>query len=402
MKLTTQILIALVLGALAGYLLGERVMPIAFVGTVFLKLIKMIVIPLVVSSIIVGAGSLGDLGSVGRLGGKTFGLYLSTTLVAVLIGLTLANIIEPGAGFEMTTAKVPDLVKEGVPSLGETLLAMIPENPLGAIVEPNIVQAILFSLLFGIALNFVGEVGKPVARFMESVFAVMMRITDWVLKLAPLGVFALIAVTVGESGIAVFVPLAKYCLTVILGLAVQFLVVYPILAWIFVRSNPFRLYRKTSDALAMAFSTASSSATLPVTIECLEKKAGLHNRIVAFVIPLGATMNMDGTALYEAVAALFIAQVYGIDLSIGQQVTVVLLSTIAAIGAAGIPSAGLVTMALVLNAVGLPLEGIGLILSVDRVLDMARTMVNVAGDIVVASAVASSEHALDRGVLNAD
>lgn len=397
-KPANQILLALALGAAAGALLGEKVLVISFVGTLFLKLIKMVVIPLIVSSMIVGVAGL-DIRDLGRVGRKTFALYLGTLAVAVVVGGTLADVIEPGAGVDLGAAARPPALAEEPPSLGEAFLGMVPENPLQALVKPDILQAILFSLLLGVALNFIGERGRPVLAFMESLFAAMMKITDWVLRLAPYGVFALIATTIARSGLGVLIPLAKYCVTVALGLAFQFLVVYPALMYAYLRVNPMRVYKASSEALAMAFSTASSSATLPVTMEALERKVGVENRIASFVVPLGATLNMDGTALYEAVAALFIAQAYGIDLTVGQQATVMIMSALAAMGAAGIPSAGLVTMALVLSAVGLPLEGIGLILSVDRLLDMGRTMVNVAGDVAVAAAVGKSEGAIDLAVL---
>ncbi|MCK5618517.1 MAG: dicarboxylate/amino acid:cation symporter, partial [Candidatus Krumholzibacteria bacterium] len=263
-----------------------------------------------------------------------------------------------------------------------------PANPVKAMAEMQILPLIVFSLLFGAVLTTIGNKGRPLIDLFESLNAAMMKLTDWVIRLAPYGVFALLAAVVAESGPGIFANLGKYMATVLLGLAIHALVTLPILLKLVGGANPKRYFEKVATALTTAFSTASSSATLPLTIDCVETKAKVAPRVSSFVLPLGATINMDGTALYEAVAAIFIAQVYGIDLSFGQQVLIFLTATLAAIGAAGIPSAGLVTMAIVLNAVGLPLEGIGMILAVDRILDMCRTSVNVWGDTVGCTVVA--------------
>jgi Na+/H+-dicarboxylate symporter len=304
-----------------------------------------------------------------------------TTFAAVLVGLIAVNLLQPGAGAPAMAGDVPDVVRTHV-TIGSILLNMVPANPVKAMAEMQILPLIVFSLLFGAVLTTMGEKGKPLMDLFESLNEAMMRLTDWVIQLAPVGVFALLAAVVVETGPGIFANLGKYMATVLLGLTVHALITLPLLLKLVGGANPIRFFGRVAPALTTAFSTASSSATLPLTIDCVETKAKVPSRVASFVLPLGATINMDGTALYESVAAVFIAQVYGIDLSLGQQVLIFLTATLAAIGAAGIPSAGLVTMAIVLNAVGLPLEGIGMILAVDRILDMCRTSVNVWGDTV--------------------
>ena len=271
-------------------------------------------------------------------------------------------------------------------------MGMLPENPLKAMVEVDIVPVIVFALIFGLALTAIGKQATgPLINILEIIYAATLKITDWVMKLAPYGVFALMAVIVGTSGPDIFVSLGKYIFVVLSGLILQVFIVYLFLLVVIAKVNPFKFFNAILEAIMVAFSTASSSATLPISMFCLEKNMGISNRITGFVLPLGATMNMDGTALYEAAAALFIAQAYGITLGLDQQILIVITACLASIGAAGIPSAGLVTMTMVLSAVGLPLEGIGMILAVDRILDMCRTSINVIGDTVIATVIAKSE-----------
>ncbi len=357
------------------------------IGQIFIKLLMMLIVPLIMASMITGVARVGDIRKLGGLGAKTFLYYLVTTFASVLVGLILVNILRPGAGAPTIGGDVPDVVRTQV-TIGSVLLNMIPSNPVKAMAEMQILPLIVFSLLFGAVLTTIGNKGRPLIDLFESLNAAMMKLTDWVIRLAPYGVFALLAAVVAESGPGIFANLGKYMATVLLGLAIHALVTLPILLKLVGGANPKRYFEKVATALTTAFSTASSSATLPLTIDCVETKAKVAPRVSSFVLPLGATINMDGTALYESVAAVFIAQVYGIDLSFGQQVLIFLTATLAAIGAAGIPSAGLVTMAIVLNAVGLPLEGIGMILAVDRILDMCRTSVNVWGDTVGCTVVA--------------
>jgi len=357
------------------------------VGQIFIKLLKMLIVPLILASMVTGVARVGDIRKLGGLGGRTFVFYIMTTFASVLVGLIAVNLLQPGAGAPAMGGDVPDAVRTQV-TIGSILLNMVPANPFKAMAEMQILPLIVFSLLFGAVLTTMGEKGKPLMDFFESLNEAMMRLTDWIIQLAPVGVFALLAAVVVETGPGIFANLGKYMATVLLGLAVHALITLPLLLKLVGGANPKRFFGKVAPALTTAFSTASSSATLPLTIDCVETKAKVPPRVASFVLPLGATINMDGTALYESVAAVFIAQVYGIDLSLGQQVLIFLTATLAAIGAAGIPSAGLVTMAIVLNAVGLPLEGIGMILAVDRILDMCRTSVNVWGDTVGCAVVA--------------
>jgi Na+/H+-dicarboxylate symporter len=293
--------------------------------------------------------------------------------------LIAVNIIRPGIGGSSLGGNVPEVARTSV-TVGSILLNMIPDNPIKAAAEGQILPLIVFSLLFGAVLTTIGEKAKPLIDFFESLFEAMMRLTDWIIRLTPIGVFALIATVVANTGPGIFANVGRYMLTVIVGLAFHAVITLPLLLRFMGRVSPRKYFSKVAPALTTAFSTASSSATLPLTMECVEVEAGVSKKTSSFVLPLGATINMDGTALYESVAAVFIAQLYGIDLSFGQQVLVFLTATLAAIGAAGIPSAGLVTMAIVLNAVGLPLDGIGIIIAVDRILDMFRTSINVWGD----------------------
>jgi Na+/H+-dicarboxylate symporter len=394
MKLHWKIIIGMAAGVAVGLVVNESSplpaalkTPISVVfgpvigpaGQIFIKLLKMLIVPLILASMVTGVARVGDIRKLGGLGGKTFAYYIVTTFASVLVGLILVNIVRPGAGAPELGGEVPEVVRTQV-TIGSILLNMIPANPFKAMAEMQILPLIVFSLLFGAVLTTMGDKGRPLTEFFDSLNDAMMKLTDWVIQLAPIGVFALLAAVVVETGPGIFANLGKYMATVLLGLAVHALITLPLLLKLVGGANPKKYFGKVAPALTTAFSTASSSATLPLTIDCVETKAKVSPRVASFVLPLGATINMDGTALYESVAAVFIAQVYGIDLTLGQQVLIFLTATLAAIGAAGIPSAGLVTMAIVLKAVGLPLEGIGMILAVDRILDMCRTAVNVWGD----------------------
>ncbi|MHC4666425.1 MAG: dicarboxylate/amino acid:cation symporter, partial [Planctomycetota bacterium] len=296
----------------------------------------------------------------------------------VLVGLVLVNLIRPGTG--ITVEQTVDTSERQTPSVVSIVEDIVPENLFAAMAQDKVLSIIFFSLLLGVAISSVGEKGRGLAAIFESFNAVMMKITGWIMRLAPFGVFALMAHTVGTLGLGVMRPLAVYMVTVALGLSIHAIVTLPALLFLFGRYSPVRFIKDVFSAVATAFSTASSAATLPITMECVEENAGVSNKVASFVLPLGATVNMDGTALYEAVAAMFIAQAYGISLTLGQQLIIMLTATLASIGAAAIPGAGLVTMVIVLKAVNLPLEGIGMILAVDRLLDMLRTAVNVWGD----------------------
>jgi Na+/H+-dicarboxylate symporter len=410
LKASTQILAAMVLGVAVGLLLGHFVgaaqyedtayakiagdllEKLDFIGSMFIRLLKMIIIPLIVASLVSGVASLGDARSLGRLGGKTFLYYMCTTVLAVVIGLALVNVVKPGDRFDPENAPKTTVAAESEPpSIMSVLGDIVPENLVDAMARGSVLSVIFFSILLGTAIISVGEKAQPLAAFFESLNAVIMKIVGWIMVLAPIGVFALMGRMVGTLGLSVMKPLAFHMLTVILGLALHAVIILPLLLRIFARYSPVRFIKDMFSAVATAFSTASSAATLPITMDCLQENTGISNKVTSFVLPLGATVNMDGTALYEAVTAMFVAQAYGIGLSIGQQLIIMLTATLASIGAAAIPGAGLVTLVIVLKAVNLPLEGIGMILAVERILDMFRTAVNVWGDACGAAIVARLE-----------
>jgi len=387
MKLHNQILLAMALAVAAGLVVPDWVLSVHFLGTVFLGALKMVIGPLILASVVAGLLGLGEVHHAGRTGGLTVAYFLSTTFVAVAIGLVLVNLVHPGAGADLAAlhtgaGEVTIRAQEvGIGTFLKELVTGIFMNPFKALAEGKVLSIIAFALLLGGVLNGMGERGEPLRRFFESLNDAMMAIVHVILKFTPIGVFALLGGLVAKSGVEVFAGLAKYMATVLMALGVHALFLLLLVLPVFGGMRPGRFFGGMRAAWAMAFSTASSSATLPLTMECAEA-IGVPRRTTRFVLPLGATVNMDGTALYEAIAAMFIAQAYGVHLGIGEQIVVFLTATTAAIGAAGIPEAGLVTMSLVLTSVGLPLEGIGMILAVDRVLDMCRTCVNVVGDSV--------------------
>lgn len=400
LKLHWQILIALFLAVAVGgvvapetTLFGVSVLSVFdFVGKLFLNALKMIIVPLIAASIIVGVSGLGDGDDFGRLGGKTLLYYVVTSTFAILIGITAVNIIEPGIvdgapakdilGLGEDTSEVTAKVAgKSASDVVGIFLRMIPTNVVYAAAHGQMLGIIFFGLLFGIFMTKIKpDLSQVLRSFWQGVFDVMMLITELVMKFAPIGVFALVAKVVTVSGFAAFQPLLAFFFTVLIALLVHIVVVMPLLLRLVGGVSPLRHYQAMAPALLTAFSTASSSATLPVTIDCIENRAGVSNRVTSFVLPLGATINMDGTALYECVAAIFIAQAYGLDLTVAQQVSIVVLALMTSIGVAGIPAASLVAIAIILAAIGLPAEAIGLILAVDRVLDMCRTAVNVFSD----------------------
>ena len=394
-----QIFIAIVLAALAGYLGGRELTLLGvpayeaydFLGTLFLNALKMIIVPLVVSTIITGIGGIGSEAGFGRLGAKTILFYAFTSLSAIVTGLVLVNLTMPGFagggsfalehdGEELSQA-LAAVEGRGARDIVDIFVRMVPSNVVAAAVEGDMLGLIFFSLLFGFFMMRIGNGNAElIRRFWQAVADTMMAITMWVMKFAPLGVFGLVAKTVADTGFAAFQPLLLFFVTVLLALGFHAFVTLPLLVKFVGRVSPARFYRGVAPAMLTAFSTASSSATLPLSMECVEKNVGVSNRVSSFVLPLGATVNMDGTALYECVAAMFIAQAYGIHLDFTAQFTIVLLALMTSIGVAGIPAASLVAISIILGAVGLPLEGIGLLLVTDRILDMLRTSVNVLGD----------------------
>ena len=419
LKLHWQILIALLLGAGAGLVTGAEATFLGirffavyeFFGTLFLNALKMLIVPLVFSSIIVGIAGVGAKGSLGKLGGKTILYYLFTSTIAILVGLIMVNLVQPGIldgqpaksvlGLSADTAALTEKIEgKGGDDVVGVFLRMVPPNVVSAAAQGQMLGLIFFSLLFGYFMMPVQhEYAEVLHNFWQGVFSVMMLITELVMKFAPIGVFALVAKVVAASGLDVFLPLAVFFFTVLAALLIHLFAVMPLILRMVGRVNPWRQYQAMLPALLTAFSTSSSSATLPITLECVEKNAGVSNRVTSFVLPLGATINMDGTALYECVAAMFIAQAYGIDLTFAQQFTVVILALMTSIGVAGIPAASLVAITIILTAIGLPAEAIGLILAVDRVLDMCRTAVNVFSDSCGAVVIGRSEG--EEGILKA-
>jgi Na+/H+-dicarboxylate symporter len=392
-NLTTQIFIGMALGILAALLFGEGILFIANpLADLFLRLLKMIIVPLIITSIVSGVAGVGGAGSLGRMGAKTLAYYVTTSMMAIFTGQILVNIIAPGVGAELGLQAEPQAVEASDQSLWGILLRMIPVNPIAAMANAEILPIIFFCILFGIFLiQLEGKKREVLQNLFESGFEVMMKLTSFVIALAPLGIFGLIARIVATTGLEPFKSLGVYFLTVLVALLIHATVTLPLLLRFLGRLSARKYARAMSPALLTAFSTSSSSATLPLTMECAENRVGISNRTTSFVMPLGATINMDGTALYECVAVIFIAQAYGISLSLPQQAMVAITALLASIGAAGIPMAGLVMMTIVLKAVGLPLEGIGLILTVDRLLDMCRTTVNVWSDSCGTAIIARSE-----------
>ena len=413
--LSTQIFISLLIGALFGVVIHYWV-PSSYikdtvivegvlyvVGQGFIRLMQMLVVPLVFCSLICGSMAIGDTKTLGKVGVKTIGFYLVTTALAVCVALGSALLINPGRGLDM------DAVQKGTvssateaTSLVDTLLNIIPKNPVQSMANGDMLPIIVFALFVGIMLAKLGTRGSVVANFFSQFNDVMMEMTMAIMKVAPIGVFCLIARTFATVGFSAFAPMLKYMGNVTLALAIQCLVVYQILLFVFTRLNPFKFIKKFLPVMGFAFSTATSNATIPMSIDTLSKKMGVSKQISSFTIPLGATINMDGTSIMQGVAVVFIAQAYGIPLTMGNLATVVVTATLASIGTAGVPSVGLVTLAMVLNSVGLPTEGIALIMGIDRILDMIRTAVNITGDAVCTTIVCHQEGSLNREVFNKD
>ena len=385
-------LIGISMGGLCGWIFGKEMLVVEWMGEMFLDTLKMLVIPLIISSMIVGITGLGDIRKVGKAGTITLIYFLSTSGIAVMVGIIVVNIMQPGLGVELTT-DIPEKVA-GKESIGITdiLTSFVTPNLFESMAKMEILPIIMFSLVFGGVLTTLGEKGKLVISVFDGINIAIMKIVHLVMYFAPLGVFALVSSKLGAAGggdlfLAELLKIGKFAITVILGLMIHALITLPAILFFVAKQNPLTYFKNMSNALTTALSTASSAATLPVTIECVEEENKISRRTTLFVIPLGATVNMNGTALYESIAAIFIAQMVGIHLVLSDQILIFLTATLAAIGAAGIPEAGLVTMVIVLQAVGLPLEGIGMLLSIDWFLDRIRTSVNVWGDSIGAAVV---------------
>ena len=413
MGLSTKIFMALIVGALlgvgihyfmpSGYLRDTIIIEGVFyvVGQGFIRLMQMLVVPLVFCSLICGSMAIGDTKTLGKVGIKTVLFYLFTTAVAVVLALATAYVINPGIGLDMDAVQTSEVTATATDtSLVDTLLNIIPKNPVSSMASGDMLPIIVFALFVGIMLAKLGSKASTVANFFSEFNDVMMEMTMAVMKIAPIGVFCLIARTFANLGFSAFKPMIKYMGSVTIALFIQCFVIYQVLLFVFTRLNPMKFIKKFAPVMGFAFSTATSNATIPMSIDTLHKKMGVSKQISSFTIPLGATVNMDGTSIMQGVAVVFIAQAYGIDLTPANLATVVVTATLASIGTAGVPSVGLVTLSMVLASVGLPVEGIALIMGIDRILDMMRTAVNITGDAVCTTVIAEQEKALNREVFN--
>ncbi len=420
-SLTTRIVTGMVAGILVGTILqwlmpngSDAVIPLYLFdlslrgflvdgvfevgGQIFISSLQMLVVPLVFVSLICGTCSLKDTTKLGRIGGKAIGLYLLTTAIAISFAMTLALFINPGEGVDMTAGTT--FTSREAPSLAQVLIQMFPSNPFAAFAQGNMLQVIIFALLFGIAIALSGKAGDRVASLFEDMSVVIMRLVTILMNIAPYGVFCLLAGLFTDVSLSTFGNLLKYFFVVVFALLLHAFVTYPVLLKLLTGLNPLTFLKKMRDTAIFAFSTSSSNATLPITLETTTKKMGVKNSIASFTVPLGATINMDGTAIMQGVATVFIAQVFSQDLTLADYLMVILTATLASIGTAGVPGVGLIMLAMVLEQVGLPVEGIALIIGVDRLLDMTRTAVNVTGDSMVTVIVGKSEKQFDEAVFN--
>ncbi|KSU62076.1 sodium:dicarboxylate symporter [[Bacillus] enclensis] len=399
-NLTTKIILALILGALVGLALNifakdvfDILDPYLFtpLGKIFLNLISMLVVPIVFLSIVLGSAGLGDPKKLGRIGLKTIVYFLVTTCIAIVIGLALANIIDPGMVEGIDRTQAEEFKSEKAPPVGETIMNIIPKNPLTAMTEGNMLQIIAFAIFIGLGLTALGEKTKGILKLVEQGNELMMYLVTLVMKFAPYGTFGLIASAIGSQGMSALKAMWLYFVVVLAALIIHAIITYGSTVLLLAKKSPLWFFKNFSPAMSVGFSTSSSNATLPLSMEVAQERLNVSKPVSSFVQPLGATINMDGTAIMQGVATIFIAQVYGIDLTLEQLVTVVLTAVLASIGTAGVPGVGLILLAMVLSSVGLPVEGIGLILGIDRLLDMARTAVNISGDAACALFVSESE-----------
>lgn len=411
MTMTTKILIWMVAGLVVGSLINAFASEVEFVqtyvvaglfhvvGAIFINMLKMLVVPLVTFSLICGVCGLGDINKLGRVGLKSFALFLLTTALAISLAIGLATLIGPGQGFEMAEAE-QSFTAPQAPPLTQVLINIVPSNPIAAYAEGNMLQIIFFTILFGICILMIGERGKSIHEGAEKLNDVMMQLVTLVMNIAPYGVFALMAKTFSQQGLGLIIPMISYFGTVAIVLILHATGTLMLLLKLLGRVNPLTFLKKMRAVQVFAFSTSSSNATIPVTLRTTEKRLGVDNSTASFIVPFGATINMDGTAIMQGVATVFIANVYGIELGLGGYLTVIGMAVLASIGTAGVPGVGLIMLAMVLNQVGLPVEGIALIMGVDRLLDMMRTAVNVTGDATVTTIVARSEKSIDMVTYN--
>lgn len=401
MKLWIKILIAIVLGIITGTILGPRADYLKPIGDIFLSLINMIIVLLVLSSMTVGITSIHDPHKLGRVGIKTLGLYLCTTIIAIVLGLSFAKLFNLGSGMGLQAVMLPIVhsIPSETQSLGEILRSTIPHNPITSLAEGNVLQIIVFAIFLGIAINFAGDKGKPLLEFLESLADVMYRLTSIIMEFSPYGVFAIMAWVAGSFGLAVLLPLGKFLLTYYLACTIHILVVFCGILWL-ANLSLLPFFKGMGDAIMVAFSTCSSSATLPVSMHCVQKNLGVSKNITGFVLPLGSTINMNGAALFQGMSVVFVAQAYGIQLELKSLLTIVITGTLSAIGAAGIPGTGFIMLSVVFASVGLPIEGLALLAGIDRLREMMSTVLNILGDAVCAVYVAKQEGELDERQYN--
>ncbi|WP_070968999.1 dicarboxylate/amino acid:cation symporter [Vibrio sonorensis] len=406
MSLTSRVILGMVAGILTGFIIRTLFTDNGFVdayivnglfevgGKIFIASLKMLVVPLIFVSLVCGTSSLKDISTLGRMGGKTLAFYITTTAVAITLALVMGNLFQPGAGADLTAANT--FTSAEAPSLGQVIIDMFPTNPISAMAEGKTLQVIVFAVLFGIAISAAGKPGERIAAIFSDLNEVIMKLVALLMNIAPYGVFFLMAKLFTGLGLGAIVNLAEYFLVLAGTLILHGLVTYSLMLKGLTGLSPITFLRKMEDAIMFAFSTASSNATIPVTMETVKNRMGVNNRVASFTVPLGATVNMDGTAIMQGVATAFIAQAFNIDLTMTDYLMVIMTATLASVGTAGVPGVGLVMLAMVLNQVGLPLEGIALIMGVDRLLDMIRTAVNITGDSAVSVIVAKSEGAFDE------
>ena len=412
-RIVSAMLMGLFVGALLNILTSGAMLPVAIkswlelylvnglfdsVGQIFVRSLKLLVVPLVFVSLICGVSSLGNNARMGAVASKTVALYMATTAIAIALAIMVAVIVQPGAGIDLALAT--EFVAKEAPPLKDTIINIFPSNPVQSMANGSILQVIVFSLLMGLAISKSGEKGKRISEFFNDFNEVIMKMVMILMRLAPYGIFCLLAKLFADVGIGMILNLAKYFFTVLFVLLLHSLGVYTIIFKFFTGLSVRMFLSKMRSTLVLAFSTSSSGATMPVTLRTVEKRLGVDNRVASFTVPLGATINMDGTAIMQGVATVFIAQAYNLGLGLDGYLTVVLTATLASIGTAAVPGVGLVMLVMVLNQVGLPVEGIGLIIGVDRLLDMTRTATNVTGDAMVTTVIANSENFLDRDIFN--
>ncbi len=414
-SLTNKILIALVLGIIAGVIVNETTSGYSFIdtffiegvftviGSVFLNAIKMLVVPLVFVSITLGVAKMGDVAKLGRIGGRTIAFYMFTTAFAIMVGLLVANIINPGLNFDITQLDISTPTDIAEPqSFSDTLTNIVPSNVFQAFYNGDMLQIIFFAVFFGIAITSLGEKVKKLHIILEELNEIFLKMLMMLMKTAPIAVFSLIITTFATLGIDAIIPLFSYVFTAVFAMILHVVIIYSLIVMFKLKLSPKQFFLNIKPAMTMAFTTASSSGTLPVTKHCVEENCGVDSEISSFVLPIGATINMDGTAIMQGAAVVFIAQAVGVDLTAADYLSVILTATLASIGTAGVPGSGVVMLSMVITQVGLPIEAIGVIMGVDRLVDMFRTTVNITGDAICSLVIADSEEALNREQFNSE